>query len=72
MTELQPTRVCVKCGKPATVKFGNDPDLTGVPACDNCKEDVRLALIISLTENKDFTAVLKSMKRKKPCRNRAS
>jgi hypothetical protein len=59
---MENKRKCVKCGKDATVNFGSDPDLKGVPACDECKENVHTALLIAVTENRDFYKVLKTIK----------
>jgi NAD-dependent SIR2 family protein deacetylase len=55
-------RKCVKCGKDATVNFGSDPDMAGVPSCEECKGSVHTALIIAVTENRDFYKVLKTIK----------
>jgi len=56
-------RKCVNCGEPATLKFGNDPDLLGIPSCENCKADVSFALVIAITEQKEFYEVLKGIKK---------
>ena len=46
-------RKCIKCGKDATVKIGgNDPDLNGVPACEDCKKRVHLAFFMQLNDTK--------------------
>lgn len=56
-------RKCIKCGEPATVTFGADPDMRGVPSCDNCKDAVQTALLLSLMDEKeDFFKLLKALK----------
>jgi len=54
--------ICVKCNSNATVKFGNDPDLKGVWSCEDCKEKVRLALIVSINNGQDFEKTLKRLR----------
>lgn len=53
------TATCVQCGQPATVKFGNDPDLRGVHACDTCKKKVKLALLLMTNQEMSFEKALK-------------
>lgn len=60
-------RKCVKCGKEATVKIGgNDPDLNGVPACEDCNKRVHLAFFMWMNdikgEKKDLEWYLKRVK----------
>ncbi len=55
------TATCVQCGQPATVKFGNDPDLRGVHACDKCKEKVSLALLLMMNGEMSFEKALKNL-----------
>ena len=52
-------RKCCNCSNDAVVVFGNDPDLTGIPSCNDCKQKVRLALILMLTNHIDFDKALK-------------
>jgi len=52
---------CVKCGKLATSKLGNDVDLKGIGVCEEHKSQITMALIIAKSE-KEFQKILKKIK----------
>lgn len=45
---------CVKCGKETKQGLTVDIDIRPIPACKNCEEDVKLALIIIGSGDKDM------------------
>lgn len=45
-------RDCIKCGESSKVAIGGaDPDLAGIPACNECKEEVKQDLLLVLTDS---------------------
>lgn len=58
-------RKCLICEEPATVVFGADPDLQGVPACDQCKANVRMFMaVLWAFGEKKAEAFLTNLKKK--------
>ena len=44
-------RKCIKCNKETEIVLGADPDLTGIAVCEDCKDDVKIDLLLLFLDN---------------------
>lgn len=48
-------RTCLKCGEETNIVLGADPDITGIPVCEEHKDEIQTDLMLLLLPNdEDF------------------
>ena len=45
---------CIKCGKPATIRYSPDLDIKGIGMCDEHEEEIKLDLLVTQFDPKGW------------------